>query len=308
MKYCWVSITEMPLAVNYGNRLIEHCLTGLLGLPAPTVTIDAYVHPTAAQLEKVRECDFAILPGCTLLQMAEHPAMEEITRIPLPKFCFGGAFNTKHPFPDTRYCRPLWQPVGTRDPFTHYRLRRQGIRSEFIGCPTMFAGTAGRFEETGSGPVVFNFGRWFFRHQVKILEVLRERHPVSVVVQQESQRRFVPPGVEVVEYDDPGSIIETYARASLVVTGRLHGAVPAIACGTPVFFCYLVPDSRQSLLSHLKVPMHNLLNPRLATTALEMAERQRALPAEIYSRLDDLRERFLNYVGQFHDWRRQNGL
>lgn len=308
MKYCWVSITQMPSAFNYGNRLIEHCLKDLLGLPIPSVTIDAYEHPTAAQLEQVRECDFMILPGCTLLQMGEHPAMEEISRMSLPRFCFGGAFNSKHPFPDTTYCRPLWQPIGARDPFTHNRLRRQNIRSELIGCPTMFSGMADRFEETDSGLVVFNFARHFFRHQVKILEVLRERHPVSVVLQQESQRRFVPEGVQIVEYEDPGLIIETYSRASLVVTGRLHGALPAIACGTPVLFCYLVPDSRQSLLSHLKIPLHNLLDPRLSTVAVEMAERRRDLPAVIYTRLGDLRERFLSYVGQFRDWRRKNGL
>lgn len=304
MKYCWVSNSLMPEAFNYGNRLIDHCLRRALNLPGEEFTINAYRRLTPAEKAEVNDCDFIVLPGCTLIQRREHPGMEDLEGARPPMYCFGGAFFTRLFFPNPKYCRWLVGPVGARDPFTHGFLRLYGIASELIGCPTLFSGDATAWADR-RGPVVFNLGRYHTAAQLKVFEEVRRRHPVKAVIQQEEQRAAFPAGTEFVEYDDAAAVIRAYAEASAVVTGRLHAALPALANGTPVVFSQQIWDSRVSLLGHLGLKIHSPFDRRLARLANDYAEGRERPSTAVFARLRELRERFAGYIERF---RRQTGI
>lgn len=295
----------MPEAFNFGNRLIDHCLREVLQLSGEEFTVNAYRRFRPDEVDEINRCDFVVLPGCTLIQRREHPGMEDLSGVRPPMFCFGGAFFTRLFFPSPKYCRWLVGPIGSRDPFTHGFLRLYGIGSELIGCPTLFSGAATSWKAASGGPVVFNLGRYHEPAQIKVLEEVRKRFPVRAIVQEERQRRAFPAGTEFVDFDDVPGVLRAYAEASVVVTGRLHAALPAIANGTPVVFSQRVWDSRVSLLSHLGLKIRSPFDPALAALTAAYAEGRDRPDERIFGRVRELKESFLSYVERF---RRQVGL
>ncbi|MEP6687300.1 MAG: polysaccharide pyruvyl transferase family protein [Gemmatimonadales bacterium] len=289
----------MPDAFNYGNRLIEHCLRPLLRLESAEFPINAYQPLSQEQIEEVNACDYVVWPGCTLIQRKEHPGMEQLQYATPPIFCFGAAFFTRLPFPNPQYCRRLERPVGARDSFTHGRLRWYGIESAFIGCPTMFAGSATEWKRPGEGPVVFCFGRKDMDLQLKVFDQIRQERPTVVVIQEEKQRRYCPPGTNVLEYDDVDKVIAAYATASVVVTGRLHAALPAIVSGTPVVFSQRVHDSRIRLLKDIGLQIHHPRSPDILPLVRGLLSGQATMPSDIFGKVFALKERYLAFITDF---------
>jgi hypothetical protein len=296
LRHCWISLHE---TFNYGNRLIEHCLRQLLQLESQEVCINAYPALSEAQMEELNSCDYVVWPGGTLIQRKEHPGMEQIQHARPPAFCFGAAFFTRLPFPHPQYCRRLERPVGARDSFTDRRLRMYGIPSALIGCPTMFAGDQMEWRSPSDGPVVFCFGRYNLGVQLKIFDQIRQEAPVRVVIQEERQRKHCPPGTDVVEYNDIEGVIEAYATASVVVTGRLHAALPAVVSGTPVVFSQLVHDSRITLLKDIGLEIHNPYSTRVLPLTRELRSGSVTLPTYIFDRIAALKARYLAFVDDF---------
>jgi hypothetical protein len=289
----------MPDAFNYGNRLIEHCLRPLLRLESTELQINAYQPLSREQMDEVNSCDYVVWPGCTLIQRKEHPGMEQLQYATPPTFCFGGAFFTRLPFPHPQYCRRLERPVGARDSFTHRRLQLYGIESAFIGCPTVFAGSVTRWKRPAEGPVVFCFGRKDMDAQLRVFDRIRQEQQVRVVIQEEKQRQYCPPGTDIVEYDDVDKVIEAYATASVVVTGRLHAALPAIVSGTPVVFSQLVHDSRITLLKDIGLKIHNPYSADILPLVRGLLGGQVTLPDDMFGRIAALKEGYLAFITDF---------
>jgi len=114
-------------------------------------------------------------------------------------------------------------PVGARDLNTLSLLQRAGIPSYFSGCLTL---TLDRPDVCrGDDLIVYN------DIPVKVVRFLRLAS---------SKRLFGTSHVDFPEQDQVGRIarahelLHLYARASCVVTGRLHCALPCLAMGTPV--------------------------------------------------------------------------
>jgi polysaccharide pyruvyl transferase len=299
LRHCWVAISTGSGAHNYGNRLIEHCLRRLLSLQSRELQVSAYLPLSPEQMEEVNSCDYVVWPGCTMIQRKEHPAIQQLQHAQPPTFCFGSAFFTRLPFPHPEYCRRLERPVGARDSFTHRRLRLYGIESSLIGCPTAFSGSAREWKAPGHGPVVFCFGRYNMGAQLKVFNRIRQGALVRVVIQEESQRQYCPPGTDIVEYDDVDKVIEAYASASVVVTGRLHAALPAVASGTPVVFSQLVHDSRITLLKDIGLKIHNPYSRDILPLARGLLQGRISLSEGILSKVAALKERYLAFVEDF---------
>jgi hypothetical protein len=298
LRHCWASIDR---AFNYGDRLIEHCLRRLLALESTEFLVDVLKPLSQEQIEEVNSCDYVVWPGCTLIQRKEHAGIEQLQHAKPPAFCFGGAFFTRLPFPNPQYCRRLERPIGSRDSFTHRRLRLYGIESVLIGCPTVFSGSAAEWKSPGDGPVVFCFGRYQMATQLKVLEAVRRVAPVRVVIQEETQRQYCPPGIDLVEYTNVDQVIEAYANASVVVTGRLHAALPALASGTPVVFSQLVHDSRITLLKDIGLKVHNPYSRAILPLVLALRRGEVTLPDEILERIGRLKQEFLEYIERFRE-------
>lgn len=148
------------------------------------------------------------------------------------------------------------EPIGCRDWHTCEILREKGIESYFSGCLTL---TLGRkyHRRSCSGEVIFvdimnEFGRlediykhpkttlskistglfWdgFFKR--KLINKLFDRELLKKAVY---LKQTVPPGSsDMFDYAD--RLLQRLSAAKLVVTSRIHIALPCLAMGVPVIF------------------------------------------------------------------------
>ncbi len=127
--------------------------------------------------------------------------------------------------------------VGCRDLTTLSLFREQGIESYFSGCLTLTLGDLFR-EETRSQEILFV--------DPFVNEVGRE---YSKKVINEIVPKDLLENVELITHMRPGTdlsikerntsalrLLRRYATAKLVITSRLHCALPCLAFGTPVCF------------------------------------------------------------------------
>jgi hypothetical protein len=108
-------------------------------------------------------------------------------------------------------------PIGARDPYTHKRLSELGIHSELIGCATL---TLPRFQGRRARTYVVDSDYPLKRD----CPFVRLTHHISGRMSWRDQ------WVRALEF------LDYYRRAALVITSRLHVALPCIAFGTPVIF------------------------------------------------------------------------
>lgn len=148
--------------------------------------------------------------------------------------------------------------IGARDPDTHERLTGFGLPSELIGCATL---TLPRFRGRRSRTYIVDSDCPLKsdRHAVRLT------HHISRRVSWRDQ------------WNRALQLLELYRRASLVITSRLHAALPCIAFGTPVMF--ICPDPnlindplvyrRISLLRYLGISdgVATVLDPNALATA-----------------------------------------
>jgi len=311
--YAWSSITLSTR--NVGNHLIEWSLRRALKLGKPRLTFDSFEQLDGPTIERIhRECRMVVSPGCTVFEPGQNAAYEQFGLIEVPKPCFGGCFwpawkgrglralagrTRVGEQQDVTLVRKLSEPVGARDPYTFDVLRREGIDARLVGCPTLMTEhTATEWRRTDGRNVVVSLGRGALVGQCRLIGKLSKHWDVTVLVHESYERALLGMirGVRVVTFESPEPFIERYAHADLVVTGRLHGALPAVAHGTPVLFYGDSTDTRFTLLEHLGITVYSL-SPELA----EAAE-NRALTApagETFERLAELRRSFVAYAGEY---------
>lgn len=132
---------------------------------------------------------------------------------------FGGEYLKKH------------QPIGSRDVETQKRLNRNGIENYFSGCMTL---TINPFEDI----------------EKKNYICLVDLDPKSTnLVKENTNREIVeithdvnPEEIEMESFEkrmqNVEELLKTYQAAHLVLTNRLHVALPCIAIGTPVILVH----------------------------------------------------------------------
>ncbi|MCK4624955.1 MAG: polysaccharide pyruvyl transferase family protein [Phycisphaerae bacterium] len=269
----WLYVDPKPNSINFGDHIIDYATQLLLAphLPAPAGIFDwkSGEYPEG-------DYDFMIVPGVTMLTAGNRPGLNDIDKLPWPTYCLAGAiwsplpnrgflvrsriihYHRSNPVgPDLSIVKMMAAPVGARDPFTCRLLEQTGIDYLYTGCPTV---TLPRDSVVDNGYILFSLGRGHVRRQKWASHRLGRKYPVVTICHEASEYhkcRAVGWKLPLVNFNgDVELYLSYFKRAHSVITGRLHGALPALAYGKPTF-CFGTRDSRSSLLDSLGVPIHD---------------------------------------------------
>jgi hypothetical protein len=149
------------------------------------------------------------------------------------------------------------QPIGCRDSWTYNFLLQKGYQVEYVGCPVLFLNDQNDIEDNGY--VAVSLPR---RNSSRFLKTVIKNFPnthVKVLVHEPREYAISSkyPQLEFVQPKEDGRyLLDFYKHASCVVTGRLHGCLPAISYNKPVLYVSDVVDSRDSLLTDIGVKIH----------------------------------------------------
>jgi hypothetical protein len=272
-KVAWASLTLE--AFNYGNYIIEYAVKKLLGNMRPFITFEIFSGQIPAEVE---DSDIVFCPGATCLSITENPGLLRVNKPILPfAACLWKKTHMKKRtillknIVSLVSSRSLWskkfqedlnlgivnksiQPIGCRDSWTYNFLSQQGYQVEYVGCPVLFLNDQEDIKDNGYVAVSLprRNSSWFLKTvmknfpktQVKVLIHEPREHAIS---SKYPQLQFVKPEA------DGRYLLDFYKYASCVVTGRLHGCLPAIAYNKPVLYVSDVVDTRDSLLTDIGV-------------------------------------------------------
>jgi hypothetical protein len=121
----------------------------------------------------------------------------------------------------------LQPPIGCRDLFTTRLLGDAGLPAYWSGCLTLFLGAALQLPAVERSGVVF----------VDVPRAAESVIPREIVARAERLSTFPAPSIidkPLERWATLGRLVRILARAELVVTRRLHVALPAASLGTPV--------------------------------------------------------------------------
>lgn len=126
-------------------------------------------------------------------------------------------------------------PVGCRDLKTLELFRSNGIDAYFSGDLTLTL--ENRFNERNDeillvDPLRYNYTKAYRDYIVNNLVPAKYRDAVKVI----NQRRTEINISNEQRFADAECLIEQYSKAKLVITSRIHCALPCLALGTPVYF------------------------------------------------------------------------
>jgi polysaccharide pyruvyl transferase WcaK-like protein len=301
MKYTWTSITKD--CINKGNFLIEKALKDTLkkqGFNEPSFEFSSFKIDNLVQtLEQIEQTDFIIVPGCTTLSINDYPGLKEIMKkTSKPIFNIGPAFF-KHPdetFLDIS--KNVFKPLGVRDPFSFEFLQKHGIDSQLIGCPTLLLGSATKFENRDNKKILFCFGLENIDEQIKLIQnLINLEFDITIVIQAKYQLDYIQNiKAKTVDYS-PESLLHELSDTRLVVTGRLHVALPAVAIGTPVFFIETINDCRFSLIDFLGIKKFKADDKKLLSYCLNQLDNfEYNNETFVYNQVQELRKRFIEYI------------
>ena len=152
------------------------------------------------------------------------------------------------------------QPIGCRDQFTVDTLMEKGIEAYFTGCLTLTLDTykvddSLRGEDiyivdplygyTTNKKVVRNY-KTLIRSVLsgKIFELGKRKKHLDTIIDSSLLESAIyvnqePPArkyTDVEKFEMAEDLLRKYAKAKLVITSRIHCALPCLAMGTPVIF------------------------------------------------------------------------
>lgn len=152
------------------------------------------------------------------------------------------------------------EPIGTRDQYTADILKEKGIEAYFTGCLTL---TLDNYKVDDSlkndeiyivDPLygyitprkVFRSYRTFGRSVLngKIFELGKRKKHLKNIIEKDVLDKAIfinqePPANKYTQeekFEMADDLLKKYARAKLVITSRIHCALPCLAMGTPVIF------------------------------------------------------------------------
>ena len=129
----------------------------------------------------------------------------------------------------------LHQPIGCRDLSTFKHLYKNGIKSYFSGCLTTTLDQDYKiFDNQRSNEIYFcdyRFGR--FVEADKYIKQLKNYNFDNIKF---TTHAFKKQSTHKERFEKAKDLIKKYSKARLVVTSRLHCAIPCLALETPVIF------------------------------------------------------------------------
>jgi len=152
------------------------------------------------------------------------------------------------------------QPIGCRDMFTVDTLNAKGIEAYFTGCLTLTLDSYKVADSERGGAiyivdplygystykkVTYDYKRFLRSVQNgKIFQLGKRKKHLDKFLDKELQVKAIhieqePPAgtyTEAEKFAMAEDLLHKYARAKLVITSRIHCALPCLALGTPVIF------------------------------------------------------------------------
>lgn len=152
------------------------------------------------------------------------------------------------------------QPIGCRDQFTADTLNAKGIKAYFTGCLTLtldsykVPDTERRdavyivdplYGYTTYRKVTYDYKRFLRSVQNgSIFQIGKRKKHLDNLIDKDLQKEaiYINQEPEAGKYTDAEKfamaedLLHKYARAKLVITSRIHCALPCLAMGTPVIF------------------------------------------------------------------------
>ncbi len=124
-------------------------------------------------------------------------------------------------------------PIGCRDPATAKLLEHHGVDAYFSGCLTLTL--ENRCSERGNATYCVDVPESIAHYVAKRVggSVKRIAHRMAVDTMTSAEART----------SHAENLLDQYATARLVVTSRLHCALPCLALGTPVIFVVETPGN-----------------------------------------------------------------
>jgi hypothetical protein len=139
---------------------------------------------------------------------------------------------------DAGYAEILHTDIGARDIHTYTKLIRSGFPTNVYlsGCITMTLGVTRRKrnernERKRNGIYLSDVSKNSLRKYVPDDLLLRAQSITHVY-----QHDLKAPGVTAVKFAMAKQLLKIYKNAQLVITSRLHCALPCLAYGTPVLY------------------------------------------------------------------------
>lgn len=139
-----------------------------------------------------------------------------------------------------------YAPIGCRDLNTQKLFEKIGVESYFSGCVTL---SLPKYEGQRSeeillvDPFVKIFDKKYVATQIDRLIPEKYKAQTHLLTHHDFEIRHLPIAERMKKVE---TLLKRYARAKLIITSRIHCALPATAMGTPVYFMDVGYDRKQS--------------------------------------------------------------
>ena len=152
------------------------------------------------------------------------------------------------------------QPIGCRDKYTEKILKMKGIDAYFSGCLTLTLDSYKVNDEDRTNNIyivdpLYNFPskEKIFYNKKRLVKSFFSRDIFKLNKKQSVLKKILSPELlntatyvtqvlpantysEKEKFEIAENLLHKYAKAKLIITSRIHAALPALALGTPVIF------------------------------------------------------------------------
>jgi hypothetical protein len=139
-----------------------------------------------------------------------------------------------------------YEPIGCRDLYTLDLFKKMGVKAYYSGCLTLtlknkFSDSERTNEILLVDPVNHSIPNGMTR------KILNSLIPQSLIPSVHSISHYHDESMDINQcIDHARNLIDRYSKAHLIITSRIHAALPAIALGTPVLFLDLGFEANKS--------------------------------------------------------------
>lgn len=130
------------------------------------------------------------------------------------------------------------EPIGCRDYHTVKTLEERGVKAYYTGCLTLtLPNKYQHLPKTEDIYMVDVMYKMYKLEKLKRIQLTKKIIPKEILQKAIFVEQDVPHGTSQKEkFSIAEEMLQKYATAKLVITSRIHCALPCIALGTPVLF------------------------------------------------------------------------
>lgn len=154
------------------------------------------------------------------------------------------------------------EPIGCRDLATKNLFEKIGVKAYLSQCLTLTL--ENKFSKRNNkillvDPFRRNFTKGFRKFYTKKIVPDKYHDQVEII----EQRRYNINANRETRFKDASDLIDRYAQAKMVITSRIHCALPCLALGTPVYFVNSGYTTKSSLNDRFDglIELFNVIGP-----------------------------------------------